>query len=68
MDKFAFFYMMKQLNQHNLLKILSWLDMVVHTFNPSTWEAEAGQISEFEASLIYKVSPGQLGLYRETLS
>jgi hypothetical protein len=29
----------------------------VYTFNPSTWEAEAGrQISEFEASLVYKVS------------
>jgi hypothetical protein len=33
--------------------------VVVHTFNPSTWEAEAGrgrQISEFQASLVYKVS------------
>jgi hypothetical protein len=27
--------------------------MVVHAFNPSTWEAEAG---EFEASLVYRVS------------
>jgi hypothetical protein len=26
------------------------------------------QISEFEASLVYKVSPGQPGLHRETLS
>jgi hypothetical protein len=26
------------------------------------------RISEFEASLVYKVSSGQLGLYRETLS
>ena len=26
--------------------------MVAHTFNPSTWEAEAGG-SEFEASLVY---------------
>jgi hypothetical protein len=23
--------------------------MVAHTFNPSTWEAEAGEFSEFEA-------------------
>jgi hypothetical protein len=34
--------------------------VVAHAFNPSTWEAEAGgflrQISEFEDSLVYKVS------------
>jgi hypothetical protein len=30
--------------------------VVVHSFNPSTWEAEARQIFEFEASLVYKVS------------
>jgi hypothetical protein len=29
--------------------------VVAHAFNPSTREAEAG-ISEFEASLVYKVS------------
>jgi hypothetical protein len=29
---------------------------VEHAFNPSSWEAEAGrQISEFEASLVYRV-------------
>jgi hypothetical protein len=28
----------------------------VHAFNPSTWEAEAGEISEFEASLVYRMS------------
>jgi hypothetical protein len=28
--------------------------VVAHAFNPSTWEAEAG--TEFEASLVYKVS------------
>ena len=28
--------------------------MVVHTFNPSTWEAEAGY--ELKASLVYSVS------------
>jgi hypothetical protein len=32
--------------------------IVVHTFNPSTWEAEAGGYCEFEASLVYKLSPG----------
>ena len=30
--------------------------MVVHTFNPSTQEAEAGNLCEFKASLIYIVS------------
>ena len=33
--------------------------MVAHAINPSTWEAEAGrgrQTSEFEVSLVYKVS------------
>jgi hypothetical protein len=29
--------------------------VVVHAFNPSTWEAEAGGFSEFEASLVYRV-------------
>jgi hypothetical protein len=31
--------------------------VVAHTFNPSTWEAERGRrISEFKASLVYRVS------------
>ena len=30
--------------------------VVAHTFNPSTWEVEAGGSLEFEVSLIYKVS------------
>jgi hypothetical protein len=30
--------------------------MVVHTFNPSTPEAEAGRSCEFKASLVYIVS------------
>jgi hypothetical protein len=30
--------------------------MVAHAFNPSTWEAEAGEFLEFEASLVYRVS------------
>ena len=29
--------------------------MVAHTFNPSTWEAEAGGF-EFKTSLVYRVS------------
>jgi hypothetical protein len=35
-------------------KEVSWA-VVVCTFNPSTWEAEAGRF-EFEASLVYRVS------------
>ena len=45
--------------------------MVVHAFNPSTQEAEAGvqRGYEFKASLVYKASSGQPGLlHRETLS
>jgi hypothetical protein len=31
--------------------------VVAHAYNPSTWEAARGRwISEFEASLVYKVS------------
>jgi hypothetical protein len=30
--------------------------LVAHTPNPSTWETEAGGFSEFEASLVYRVS------------
>jgi hypothetical protein len=30
--------------------------VVAHAFNPSIWEAEAGLISEFEASLVYKMN------------
>jgi hypothetical protein len=40
--------------------------VVAHTFDPSIWEA-GRRISEFEASLVYRV-PGQPGLHRETLS
>lgn len=43
--------------------------MVVHHYNPNTWEAQAGR-SELEAGLIYRVNSrtGQTGLHRETLS
>jgi hypothetical protein len=30
--------------------------VVVHAFNPSTWEAEAGRFLSVEASLIYRIS------------
>jgi hypothetical protein len=32
------------------------LGVVTHTFNPSTWKAEAKRISEFKGSLVYRVS------------
>ena len=37
---------------------LSYVSQAVaaHAFNPSTWEAEERQISEFKVSMVYKVS------------
>jgi hypothetical protein len=32
------------------------LAVVAHVFNPTIWEAEAGQSLEFEASVVYRVS------------
>jgi hypothetical protein len=42
--------------------------MVVHGFNPSTWEAEAGRFLSLRPAWSTKLVPGQPGLYRETLS
>jgi hypothetical protein len=43
--------------------------MVAHAFKHSTQEAEAEDLCEFEANLVYKPSPGQPGkLHRESLS
>jgi hypothetical protein len=39
-----------------------------HAFNPSTQGSRGRLISEFEANLVYKVSPGLPGLHRGTLS
>jgi hypothetical protein len=41
---------------------------VAHTFNPSTWEAEAGGFLSSRPAWSTKWVPGQPGLYRETLS
>jgi hypothetical protein len=42
--------------------------VVVLIFNPSAQEAETGRhISEFKASLVYRVIPGQPMLHREIL-
>jgi hypothetical protein len=38
------------------LKIMFWLGVVAHAFNPNTQGGRGRQISEFKASLVYKVS------------
>ena len=40
----------------------------MHTFNPSTWEAEAGRSLSLRTAWSTGKVPGQPGLYRETLS
>jgi hypothetical protein len=42
--------------------------MVAQTFNPSTWEAEAGGFLSSRPAWSTEWVPGQPGLYRETLS
>jgi hypothetical protein len=42
--------------------------VVVHTFNPSTREAEAGEFLSLRPAWSTKWVPGQPGLHRETLS
>jgi hypothetical protein len=37
-------------------RVLYCQAVVVHAFNPSTWEAEAGGFLSFKASLVYRVS------------
>ena len=45
----------------------SWA-VVAHTFNPSTWEAEAGRFLSSRPASPTEWVPGQPGLHRETLS
>jgi len=42
--------------------------VVVHTFNPSTWEAEAGRFLSSRPAWSTKWAPGHPELYRKTLS
>jgi hypothetical protein len=42
--------------------------MVTHVFNPSTQEAEAGRFLCSRPPWSTKLVPGQLGIYKETLS
>jgi hypothetical protein len=44
------------------------LVVVVHTSNPSTWEAEAGRFLSLRPAWSIEWVPGQPGLHRETLS
>jgi hypothetical protein len=57
----------KYLPPRNHIKNSHW-GVVTHTFNLSTREAEAGGLSEFKTSLVYRVSSRKAGLHRETLS
>jgi hypothetical protein len=42
--------------------------VVAHSFNPSTWEAEAGRFLSSRPAWSTERVPGQPGLHRETLS
>jgi hypothetical protein len=61
---------MKKQNTRLLFSRMSWScwAVVVHAFNPSTWEAEAGRFLSLRPAWSTKWVPGQPGLYRETLS
>ena len=41
---------------------------MAHTFKPSAWDAEAGDLCKFEASLVYIQVPGQPEVESEILS
>jgi hypothetical protein len=43
-------------------------EVVVHSFIPSTWEAEAGRTLSSSPAWSTERVPGQAGLHRETLS
>jgi hypothetical protein len=50
------------------LSLLASQAVVVHAFNPSTWEAEAGGFLSLRPAWSSEQVPGQPGLHRETLS
>jgi hypothetical protein len=43
-------------------------EVVVHAFNPRTWEAEAGGFLSSRPARSTEGVPGQPGLHRETVS
>jgi hypothetical protein len=53
---------------HVLLRFVSSPGVVVHAFNPSTWEAEVGRFLSLRPACSTKWVPRQPGLHRETLS
>jgi hypothetical protein len=44
------------------------LGVVAHAFNPSTWEAEAGEFLSSRPAWSTECVPGHPGLHRKTLS
>jgi hypothetical protein len=44
------------------IEFKNWLGLVAHTFNPSTWEAEAGRSLSLRPALSTDQVPGQPGL------
>jgi hypothetical protein len=58
----------KNTHLHKIKINLKSQAVVVHTFNPSTWEVEAGGFLSSRPAWSSKWVPGQPGLYRETLS
>jgi hypothetical protein len=52
----------------SFIKIWFKPGVVMHTFNPSTWEAEAGRFLSSRSAWSTKWVPGQPELHRETLS
>jgi hypothetical protein len=50
------------------LRIVSSRAVVAHAFNPSNWEAEAGEFLSSRPAWSTEWVPGQPGLHRETLS
>jgi hypothetical protein len=53
---------------YKIIKIIYKPGVVVHAFNPSTWEAEAGGFLSLRPAWSTEWVPGQPGLHRETLS
>jgi hypothetical protein len=58
-----FLYSIKMTELHRVVVVAG-----AHTFNPSTWEAEAGEFLSSRPAWSTKWVSGQPGLYRETLS
>jgi hypothetical protein len=62
------FSLLEHLYIHGTYTNLYRLSVVAHAFNPSTWEAEAGEFLNLRPAWSTERVPGQPGLHRETLS